>query len=267
MGSTRKRCSRPRLPKEWPISPVPLSPLVVISPTPCDSASPPPIPTASMRASPDSAAQSTRWQPMSDGIQGLDDHERKVLDLIDVDEIVALTQTLVAAPGENPPGGEGPTAEVLAEACRARGLEVTLDEVEPGRPNVRAVLPGGDAPGLLLLGHTDVVPAGNGWTVDPLGGLLTDGRIYGRGSSDMLGGLAACVVALDALRRSGIGLTGGIELSAVVDEEETGNGIRYEIASQTAPNYAGCIVAEPTSLQTIVAARGDAYLEIEVARR
>lgn len=204
---------------------------------------------------------------MPDITHGLDEHERKVLDLIDIDEIVALTQRLIAAPGENPPGGEGPTAAALAEACQDRGLHVTLDEVEPGRPNVRAVLSGGDEPGLLLLGHTDVVPAGGGWTVDPLGGLLRDGRIHGRGSADMLGGLAACVVAIDALRRSGIRLSGGVELAAVVDEEENGIGIRHEVSTRTAPEYAGCIVAEPTGLQTIIAARGDAYLQFEVTGR
>jgi acetylornithine deacetylase/succinyl-diaminopimelate desuccinylase-like protein len=76
----------------------------------------------------------------------------------------------------------------------------------------------------LILGHTDVVPVGDGWTTDPYGGVVKDGRIYGRGASDMKGGLAAALVAMAALR--GAGLSGPIELAAVVDEEETGKGIR-----------------------------------------
>ncbi|MGH3359608.1 MAG: M20 family metallopeptidase, partial [Nocardioidaceae bacterium] len=193
--------------------------------------------------------------------------EQQVLDRIDVDEIVALTQALVAAPGVNPPGGEGDTAQVLVEASRERGLDVTVDEVEPHRPNVAATLRGGDEPGLLLLGHSDVVPHGDGWTVDPLGGLVRDGRVYGRGSTDMLGGLAASVVAMSALRSSGVELRGSVQLAAVVDEEETGKGIRQYLKDSGGIGYGSCIVAEPTDLQPIIAARGDSYLEIEVTGR
>ena len=195
---------------------------------------------------------------------GMSDVERDVLDRISVDDVAALTSALVAAPGENPPGGEAETARVLAEACSERGLGVDVDEVEPGRPNVSATLAGGSAPGLLLLGHTDVVPIGDGWTMDPVGGVVRDGRLYGRGSTDMKGGLAASVVAMAALRSSGVTLSGPVELAAVVDEEETGDGIRHYIGASRGSGFGGCIVAEPTDLQPIIAARGDSYLEIDV---
>ena len=138
------------------------------------------------------------------------------------------------APGQNPPGGEAATAAVLEQVCRERGLAVEAVDVAPERPNVRAVLAGGDGPGLLLLGHTDVVPVGDGWTVDPFGGEVRDGRLYGRGSTDMKGGLAACVVAMTALRREGVALSGPVELAALVDEEEHGLGIRGFVADGTA---------------------------------
>lgn len=189
--------------------------------------------------------------------------EAAVLDLIDVDDLVALTQALVRAPGHNPPGEEEATARVLADACRERGLLVESTPVAPGRPNLSATLPGGSGPGLLLLGHTDVVPPGEGWSADPYEGGLRDGRIYGRGTADMLGGLACCVVALDALRRSGAGLSGPVELAALVDEEETGLGIRHYMTGERS-GFLGCVVAEPTDLQTIIAARGDAYVEVSV---
>jgi acetylornithine deacetylase len=190
--------------------------------------------------------------------------EDRVLGLIDPAEIVALTQLLVRVRGENPPGEEADTAAALVQACRERGLDVAESLVAPGRPNVRATLPGGRAPGLLLLGHTDVVPVGDGWTVDPFGGALRDGRVYGRGSTDMKGGLAACVVALGALRRAGIDLAGPVELAALVDEEETGLGIRHYVESGAGSAFGGCIVAEPTDLQTIIAARGDSYVDVRV---
>lgn len=193
--------------------------------------------------------------------------ERRVLDLITIDEIAELTRTLVRIPGENPPGDEGPRARALRDACEERGLAVTLDDVVDGRPNLAAVLPAGTAPGLLILGHTDVVPVGDGWTADPHGGAIKDGRLIGRGATDMLGGLAAAVVAMAAIKRSGTSLAGPVELSAVMDEEETGLGIQHYLASGDRTGFAGCVVAEPTDLQTIIAARGDCYLDVTVTGR
>jgi len=223
--------------------------------------------------------------------------EQTVLDRIDEDLLVRVTQDLLRAPGQNPPGEESATVAALAAAARELGLDVRTTPVERDRDNVSVTLAGGNGPGLLLLGHTDVVPVGDGWTVDPFGGLLRDGRIYGRGASDMKGGLAAALVALAALR--GTTLSGPVELLAVVDEEETGKGIRaYVEAAQPAPvdnpaepgppldrleaertgarhnststrsrRYLGCITAEPTDLQTIIAARGDSYLQVSVHGR
>lgn len=193
--------------------------------------------------------------------------EQAVLDLITLDEIRDVAVDLVRAPGQNPPGEEGPTVAALAAACAARGLAVTTTEVESGRSNLSAVLDGGPGPGLLLLGHTDVVPVGDNWTVPPFGGRIRGGRLFGRGSADMKGGLAACVIALSALRRAGAALTGPVELAAVVDEEETGKGVRAYLAGGDRSGLAGCIVAEPTDLQTIIAARGDSYIEIAVTGR
>jgi len=193
--------------------------------------------------------------------------ERAVLDRISRDEIIELTRSLVGAPGTNPPGAEEATVSELFDACTARGLECSRAEVEPGRPNLSATFAGADGPGLLLLGHTDVVPIGTGWTVDPLGGLVRDGRLFGRGSTDMLGGLAACVVAMAALREAGVELSGPVELAAVVDEEETGKGVRHFLTTRERPDFLGCVVAEPTDVQTVLAARGDSYVEVTVRGR
>jgi len=120
----------------------------------------------------------------------------------------------------------------------------------------------------LLLGHTDVVPVGEGWTRDPFGAQLLDGRVYGRGSADMLGGLAAAVAAMGAVRQAGVELQGPVVLAALVDEEENGVGVREWIArGQQAVHdgeLLGCIVAEPTDLQPIIAARGACNLDITV---
>jgi acetylornithine deacetylase/succinyl-diaminopimelate desuccinylase family protein len=181
---------------------------------------------------------------------------------IDRDELIELLQGLVRHPSPNPPGSEEPVARFLARMCTQLGLQTELHEVAPGRPNVYARL--GEGPGLLFLGHTDTVPAGEGWTRDPFGGALEDGRVYGRGSADMKAGIAAAVIAMAALKRAGI--EAPVELAAVIDEEESGAGVR---ALLERPGFGArqAIVPEPTELQTIIGCRGNCYVEVEVNGR
>ena len=189
--------------------------------------------------------------------------ERTVLDKIDEDQLIELTRSLLRARGQNPPGEEAATVAVLAQAAAELGFDVCEAPVQPDRNNLRITLrTRGAGPGLLLLGHTDVVPVGDGWTRDPFGGTVEEGRIYGRGASDMKGGLAASLSAMAALR--GAGLTGPVELAAMVDEEENGTGIRAYVASAPAASFVGCIVAEPTDLQTIIGARGASYVNVSI---
>ncbi|MFD7078102.1 M20 family metallopeptidase [Nocardioides sp. NPDC059952] len=178
---------------------------------------------------------------------------------VDADEVVALAQRLVRARGQNPPGEEAATVAVLAEECRRRGFEVTLDEVAPGRANLIARV-GGSGPGLLIVSHSDVVPPGDGWSGDPFSGDVRDGRLHGRGSADTKGGLAAAIVALSTVDNSAD--QPPITLAVLVDEEELGLGIRHLVRDLSTNSHTACVVVEPTSLQPVIAARGDAYLEI-----
>ena len=198
---------------------------------------------------------------------GLRTLEAEVLELISEADLVSLTTALVAAGGENPGGTEEATVEVLKGFCLGAGLEVTTDPVAPGRPNFTAVLPGGDQPGILFLGHSDVVPAGGGWEHPPFEPYVRDGRLFGRGSTDMKGGLAAVLIALRALKEAGAELPGNAALACTVDEEDLGIGIRaYTAAALADPSfsYAACVVAEPTDLETVIACRGDSYIELKV---
>ncbi|MGB6182326.1 MAG: M20 family metallopeptidase [Rhodococcus sp. (in: high G+C Gram-positive bacteria)] len=177
---------------------------------------------------------------------------------IDPVEVERFTVALVdAGPDE---------ADVVAEICRIAadlGLETRVVEVAPGRPNVEVVVPGGTEPGLLFLGHSDVVPAGDGWTGDPYRTRLQDGRMIGRGTCDMKGGLAAVLAAMSACVRAGVTPAGPVMLACVVDEEEDGLGIRSWITERH-DSFAACVVAEPTDGVTIVGCRGAANLEITV---
>lgn len=148
------------------------------------------------------------------------------------DEMVSFASALVRIPTVNPPGEAYPEcAELIADRLATWGHEVQLITAT-GRPehtrkhprvNVLGRLEGAcSRPCLHLNGHFDVVPPGDGWTVDPFEGVVRDGRLYGRGSADMKAGIAAAATAVEAVRRSGIRLNGAVELSGTVDEETGG---------------------------------------------
>src|SRR4051795_11212141 len=141
-------------------------------------------------------------------------------------DLVALLQRMIRLPTVNPPG-EGYEAFVadLRGGLDASGYATEVHhapaELAPlgaglPRPNLLARL-NGDGPLVHLNGHYDVVPVGNDWTRDPFGVELADGNLYGRGAADMKSGLAAQVIAVEALRRTG--WAGKIVHSAVPDEE------------------------------------------------
>jgi succinyl-diaminopimelate desuccinylase len=147
-------------------------------------------------------------------------------------ELVDFAAELVRIPTVNPPGE---FYEDCARAIGARlercGFRVEYHAAE-GRPehtrahprvNVVGTLPGARPNPLVHLnGHFDVVPVGEGWTMDPFGGEVRDGRIYGRGIADMKAGIAAAVYAAEAIRRAGVRLAGTVEVSGTVDEESGG---------------------------------------------
>jgi succinyl-diaminopimelate desuccinylase len=158
----------------------------------------------------------------------------RVLSAVDAaaDELVDFTRELVRMPTVNPPGeGYADCAQLIGRRLAAFGFETRYFPAE-GRPehtprhpriNVVGRRRGRSLRPLVHLnGHFDVVPAGAGWTVDPFGGLVRDGRIYGRGSCDMKAGLAAAIYAAEALRRADVELHGSVEVSGSVDEESGG---------------------------------------------
>jgi succinyl-diaminopimelate desuccinylase len=148
------------------------------------------------------------------------------------DELVDFAAELIRIPTVNPPGENyRECAEFLGARLGAWGMDVEYVEAEGRaehtashpRVNVIGRLAGAKArPCLHLNGHIDVVPPGDGWTVEPFGGLVREGRLYGRGASDMKSGLAAAAFAVEAIRRAGAELRGSVEVSGTVDEESGG---------------------------------------------
>jgi succinyl-diaminopimelate desuccinylase len=200
------------------------------------------------------------------------------------DELVALTQALVRIPTVNPPGDAYEAcARLLGERLARRGfaVEVLRAAGAPGdsdaHPRVNVVArmeaPGGMAGGecVHFNGHIDVVEPGPGWTQDPFGAAVVDGRIYGRGSCDMKGGIAASVVAAEALLDSGLPWRGAIEISGTVDEESggyAGVGFLAERGHFSRPRVQHVIIPEPLGVDRIcLGHRGVWWAEVETRGR
>lgn len=189
--------------------------------------------------------------------------EQRVLSRIDGEAVALLTERLVCAASENPGATEEAAVGVLADALRAAGAEVELDAVDDGRPNLRAFVGAdGGQGGMLFLGHSDVVPAGEGWSGDPFVPRRDGDDLIGRGVTDMKGGLAAIVVALAAVHAETPDVP--ITVLCTVDEEADARGILHHVAQSTKSSHALCVVAEPTSMTTITGCRGAANFSVEI---
>jgi succinyl-diaminopimelate desuccinylase len=147
-------------------------------------------------------------------------------------EAVDFLKGLTRIPTINPPGEEYRAgAEFIGAKLKEFGYScqfVAADgrpEHTPTHPRINVIGQMEDCqpkPRLHFNGHFDVVPVGQGWTVDPFAGLVLGGKLYGRGTADQKAGIAASIFAVEAIRRSGIRLAGTVEQSGTVDEESGG---------------------------------------------
>ena len=197
------------------------------------------------------------------------------------DEVVALTQALVRIPTVNPPGDAYEAcARFLGERLQKKGFAVEYMRAEgaPGdrdshpRVNVVARFEGsGGGECVHFNSHSDVVEAGPGWTTDPFGADVRDGKIYGRGTCDMKGGLASSVIACEAILESGLRLPGALEISGTVDEESGGFGGVGHLASLgyfSKPKVHHVIIPEPLGVDRIcLGHRGVWWAEVETKGR
>lgn len=140
------------------------------------------------------------------------------------DEALAWLQSFLKVDTINPPGNESRAVEFLASILENEGIPYQTAESAPGRGNIWARIEGGDEPALILLSHTDVVPANmKYWTTDPLSGeIKDDGFLYGRGALDMKGTGISQLATFLALHRSGRPLNRDVVLVATADEEAGG---------------------------------------------
>ena len=197
------------------------------------------------------------------------------------EELVELARALIRFPTINPPGeAYQPCAEFIGRRLSERGFAVSYvraagtpgDSERYPRINVIARRQGNSAgPSVHFNSHIDVVQTGAGWTVDPFAAVIRDGKIYGRGACDMKGGLAASIIAIEALIDSGMELPGALEISGTVDEESGGYGGVHYLAQRgwfSSPRVDHVIIPEPLNVDRVcIGHRGVWWAEIETHGR
>ncbi|WP_409301199.1 peptidase [Peribacillus sp. SCS-155] len=193
---------------------------------------------------------------------------------------IELLQKLVQQPSRR--GSEGEAQAVIVEKCRQLGLEIDLWEIGDedlrnhpnfysdrtnfsGTPNLVAVKKGtGGGKSIILNGHVDVVPEGNldDWEFDPYSGVIRDGRVYGRGTTDMKGGTVSLLLAIEAIIAAGISLKGDIIFQSVIEEESGGAGTLAAVLRGYSAD--GAVIPEPTDMKIFPLQQGSMWFRITV---
>lgn len=189
--------------------------------------------------------------------------------MINLDKVIEDTQQLIRIDSQNPGIQESQATEWVGNRLSEMGLEPELQNVESGRENIIAAIPGDSSvPRLVLLAHLDTVPIGGGWTEDPLGGEIKDGLIFGRGSCDMKGGVAISLGLMEALQKKKAGISGDVVFVGTVDEEAPDMLGAQKLVSDGLIRPDDQVLAlEPTGTRLRIAQMGLRWLRVNVTGR
>jgi succinyl-diaminopimelate desuccinylase len=193
------------------------------------------------------------------------DVKEQALAYLDTQALVRLTQELVRLRTINPPGDEARAAEFVARRLQRTGMfaDVVAHD-EAGRASVVGGLRGsGERPALLFSGHLDTVPAGDHWTRDILSAEVTDGKLWGLGSTDMKSGVAALLVAMEAVQSTGVALKGDLLFAGTAGEEVDSMGAKRLVEQQKLSQVGFMVIGEPTANRVFTAEKGVLWLEVK----
>ena len=179
-------------------------------------------------------------------------------------ELVEYCREMVRIKSVNPPGDEMAMAEYVANVLKSIGLEVKLLKHSSSRASVLAILRGsGQAPALLYSAHLDTVPLGaEQWIHEPFAAETLDGKIWGRGSADMKGGLAALLVMAKIMANSGLSIKGDLIFAITAGEEVDSLGAKSVASYPDLGPVQAIIVPEPSYNDIYIAEKGALWLEI-----
>ncbi|MFB4168268.1 M20 family metallopeptidase [Virgibacillus sp. JSM 102003] len=189
-----------------------------------------------------------------------------IVEGVDSDELLEIVKKLISIPSHLAfEKRESLVASYLHELFKSEGIDSYLQEVTDGRPNVIAKLNGTQqGSSLMLNGHIDTVPTFG--MENPFSPIMREGKLYGRGSTDMKSGVGAMAYALIVLNRLGVKLQGDLVFAGVIDEEASGSaGTHYLV--ENGPKTDLAIVGEPTQLHPVVAHKGCDYFEVTFTGR
>jgi succinyl-diaminopimelate desuccinylase len=179
-------------------------------------------------------------------------------------EAVQFCRDLLKIRSVNPPGDELPAAEYVSAVMSKAGLQTEVLEHAPNRASALVRLRGsGTAPALLFSGHLDTVPVGaEAWLHDPFAGEIADGKIWGRGSADMKGGVAALMMAMKVLAEARAPLRGDIILAATAGEEINSLGATAVAARGDLGSVQAVLIPEPSANELFIAEKGAFWVEL-----
>lgn len=178
-------------------------------------------------------------------------------------DVIDFVSRLVAIPSCDPPGGELDVAREVHGQMQALGIESKLDEFRPGRANVIGRLRGtGEKPALVYSAHLDTTPTGDqGWSFDPFAGDVVDGRVRGRGTSDMKSAVAAFIASAVRLRDEERSLAGDVILAFTAGESANCIGARRLVEQGFQEEIGAFLCGEPSTLDIIVAEKAILWLK------
>jgi succinyl-diaminopimelate desuccinylase len=177
-------------------------------------------------------------------------------------ELNELLQRLIQIKSVNPPGNEKEIASFIKRLLLKNNIPSELVPLEEGRSSVVAKIEGKEERNITLCGHLDTVGAiEEDWSKPPLQGIIEEGKMYGRGTSDMKGGIAAIIYTLILLKRRGITPQKKVQLALTADEEWGYRGVKTLVDQGFFDQTDFLIITEPTNLQVAVGEKGEVWIK------
>ncbi|TET29984.1 MAG: M20 family peptidase [Candidatus Heimdallarchaeota archaeon] len=188
-----------------------------------------------------------------------------IIELVDEKLIKRLTKDLVAFDSQNPPGSTIEITKYLQEECKSLGFDSKIYSMDEHRSNIVITFGKGEKD-IVLSGHLDTVPIGDEsqWKYPPLQVTEKDGKLFGRGTVDMKGGVASLIAVMDAISRSNIELNYRLVFAGTADEEVGMNGAFHLKEKGVMDNAVCLIITEATDLKVGIAEKGPYWIRMKV---